>query len=545
MSGNLDSPSESTVSPEKLSPQNGEMKPEEFSASMRWVRFATLGLGLVLTYFLVVFLYAEAIFGFRVQLSHLALTVIFISGNLYWIGRWACKKHLVSASWLKDLAFSCMATLLSLVGVDIGFSFYHNIKNSHSVSADGEFERSGDRHTWAGEVSPRRFYPTEKNFALYKPNVTISGEVYGSFYYKMLMESPTVVDSVLQFRHISYSIDEHGFRETTPLDQAHIFALGDSYTFGWAISQEKTWVKRLEEEIGEPVYNLGISDCSPKQELMLLEYMLQMTPDRIAIRHLLWMIYEANDLEDSYETFRPPQTQENNSFEYLFVGTIVGTLNSIPLTIKEQSVINRLRTGQIAFALPFKHTNRTDPFVVDGIRLVYPLYHSDRYGCSFFAADEVDYAGRNESYVAKHPNRPFLDQTFKDMATLSRKYKFEVTVVIAPSGPRLYAPYFANFPPTSEKPYFINYVETLSSNLGFGVINLYRLMQPYAAKEFLYWRDDEHWNERGQQVVAEIVAKQLTENLVFEGNSHEAHPSSDGSPGMNISPVSHLVERSH
>jgi len=182
--------------------------------------------------------------------------------------------------------------------------------------------------------------------------------------------------------------------------------------------------------------------------------------------------------------------------------------------------------------------------LVDGIRLLYPLYHSNRNGYAFFAQDELELARKPQSYLTNHPNRPFLDQTFADMASLSRKYGFEVTVVIAPSAPRLYGPYFENFPLISEEPYFINHVENLSKGSGFDVINLYPLMQPYAEAELLYWRDDDHWNERGHEVVAEIIARHRVKNLMSVTNSLGAIAKSDGFLGKNISPVSHTWELS-
>ena len=52
-------------------------------------------------------------------------------------------------------------------------------------------------------------------------------------------------------------------------------ALGDSFTLGWGVRQNEIWVELLEKKMQQPIYNLGVSGLSPKQELMLLEYLLQ------------------------------------------------------------------------------------------------------------------------------------------------------------------------------------------------------------------------------------------------------------------------------
>ena len=98
------------------------------------------------------------------------------------------------------------------------------------------------------------------------------------------------------------------------------------------------------------------------------------------------------------------------------------------------------------------------------------------------------------------------------MRALAAKYGFEVTVMVAPTMTRLYASYFDNFPRVSTEPFFINYVEGLARRMGFEVLELYRLMEPYAGEEMLYWSDDNHWNEAGHRVVANIIA----EHVIFD-----------------------------
>jgi hypothetical protein len=362
---------------------------------------------------------------------------------------------------------------------------------------------------------PRQYYPTKNNFVLHKPNVKLSWNTYGGNYYPELMKSPFAIDSLLELRPIFNSIDEHGFREATLLEQARIFALGDSFTAGLAITQDACWVELLENAIGQPIYNLGVRASSPKQQLMMLQYLLRTKGDSFKIRHLLWMIYESNDLEDSYESLRPIQmpnergtlAKEEGALANIFRGTFLDTVASIPAQIGGQSVINRFMTGRIVFAMPCNDSNATDPYLVDGKRLAYPVYHSPEHGYRFFPMWPIERAQKSESYVLDHPNRPLLDQTFEEMASLSRMHGFKVTILIAPGAARLYAPYFEGFPQLSDEPHFINYVEKISEELGFDVINLYIQMQPYARKALLYWRDDPHWNVRGNEVVAEIISK--------------------------------------
>ena len=142
--------------------------------------------------------------------------------------------------------------------------------------------------------------------------------------------------------------------------------------------------------------------------------------------------------------------------------------------------------------------------------LPHPLFRSPIHGHRLFHGLYLRRASEPRSYVMDHPNRVALEQVFKDMASLGKQYQFDVTVLIAPTDSRLYASHFEDFPPISEQPYFINFVADLSREMGFQTVNLLPLLQPYAEKELLYFRDDDHWNARGNEVVAEILARNLS-----------------------------------
>jgi hypothetical protein len=324
------------------------------------------------------------------------------------------------------------------------------------------------------------------------------------------MKSQTLAKSVFELHPVSISIDESGFRETTPLAAAKIFALGDSFTLGWGVKQNETWVEQLEKAMRRPIYNLGVSGLSPKQELLLLEYMLKQGKEAPQISHLLWMIYEGNDLEDHYE---PMRVAEKHAIRDYLAGTVLEHLLMIPLMARDEAIITKLLNGQVRLkSLAGSSTALHDE--VDGVTLPHPLFRSSIHGNRLFHSLYLRRASETRSYVMDHPNRAALEQVFKDMASLAKRYHFDVTVVIAPTDSRLYASHFEDFPSISEQPYFINLVADMSHKMGFQTINLLPLLQSYARAELLYFRDDDHWNVRGNQVVAEILARHFHTNDV-------------------------------
>jgi hypothetical protein len=175
-------------------------------------------------------------------------------------------------------------------------------------------------------------------------------------------------------------------------------------------------------------------------------------------------------------------------------GTVLEPILQLPYLIQAQSVLYRYRTGG----------------AVQGgeEKVVHQVYQSAIHGPKLFWEADQRCTSKTAAYVRRHPNRLHLEQTFREMAALSKQMGFGVTVVIAPCEERLYGRYFDGFPP-AQPPYFIDFVEELSRQLGFDTVNLLPLLAPYAQRELLHFRDDGHWNSRGHEVASELLAAHL------------------------------------
>jgi lysophospholipase L1-like esterase len=464
---------------------------------------AGLTLALIWAYISAVFLVDEPGLPLNIGLWLwlLSIVIAFILGNVL-AGR-AVRRGMLSEPQLSNLNIFGGTVFVCLIVLDIAYSMYIN---STASSFDIMKSRVFDENVWVSELYPKVYYPTERNFALHKPNVTVAGSPFGNFYSAPMLNSPTLTGSVLEQYPIEIRINELGFRESSDISAADIFTLGDSFTFGWGVNETESWPGLLESQLDEPIYNLGIHDASPKQELELLTYVLREQGENIRIRKLLWMIYEGNDLEDDYTEkvlrhdapMKVPLTK----------GTLIGTMEGLMRTIKRQSVIHKLRRGQITWKTSIGDVTE-NPYSVDGVSLVYPLYFSPQLGSRLFARTFVDLAGESSSYVENHWNRSALKAVFQDMKSLADEYDFEVAVVMAPSASRLHGPFFENFPEISAAPHFIDFVAELSDSAGFDMVNLYELMKPYAGTELLYFRDDDHFNRRGHIVTAEFIQQEV------------------------------------
>ena len=393
--------------------------------------------------------------------------------------------------------------------IDVVYTMVLNGQRARARAAIGADQREADGHVWHGELYPRVYFPTEKNFFLYKPDVRLSATTYGGYYESSMLASPTLRDSVLEPRRLSYFIGPHGLRELEPLAGTRLFALGDSFVFGHATDEGKTWVDLLGAALGESVYNLGVSATGPKQQLMLLEHLLATNVDSMRVGRLLWMIFEGNDLENSYEEMRVVSAAPSVSLRMRLEGTIPAALLSVPGRLRNESVLRRLLHGELRFSTPGPDRSFGGRMELDGARFGTPLFHSRRWGYRLFNPDDLEEATKPREYVLEHPHRPLLEQTFAEMKALSERKGFRVTVLVAPSDARVYGAAFDGFPALSDQPHFIDYVVELSRRTGFEVVNLLPLLRPFADRELLYYRDDHHWNERGNAIVAQLIRDAL------------------------------------
>ncbi len=484
-------------------------------AAVKTILWATISLGLLWTYILCVGFLDETIAGVKVLDRHILIAAPAGSVFLGLLFTWAMNRRVFSNTTIRDASLGASTVVVGLVLLDLGYSVFLNSSQSPSSSGD----RYSDPNTWIGELYPDLYFPTDKNFRLHKPGHTVAGSHYGDMYRPALLASPLLSSSVFSKKQVTISINNEGFRETAKLEGHKILAIGDSFTFGWGIDQGLTWVKLLERSIGEAIYNMGIHDASPKQEFLLLEDVIHSHKLDLRGGLLLWMIFEGNDLEDSYDDLHPVQRSISIS-GWLFRDTIIETLCGLPSVIRRESVIGKFKDGRATFSGLNGDSRTKGHNVIDGIASAFPLYVSPRFGPKLFSPTQLKRAQNSAQYVESHQHRHALEKTFERMKSLAHMEGFRVVLIIAPSDARLYGAEFEDFPTLSEKPHFNEFVARLADQSGFEVVNLEELLRSLAAKELLYFRDDDHWNERGHMAVADILNGVLRpKNAVLGGET--------------------------
>jgi lysophospholipase L1-like esterase len=426
----------------------------------------------------------------------LVALVLLVFALLLWGLAGLAKRGQLAWEWINGLALALPVTLAGLLALDGLYAAYIE----RSAPPPPLDDRHFDSHYAAGEFYPPLYYPTPRNFRLHRPGIHVSMAHYGDYFSTQLLQSETLRREVLALRQVAIAIDEHGLRESRPIDGAQIAALGDSFTFGWGMNEEQTWVRQLERRLGQRVVNLGVHDGSPRQQLELLKYMLEQQGERLPLKQVVWLLYEGNDLEDSYAADAP--APQRPPWQRGFAPLLHGLFSSL----KDNMVVEQFRRGRVQLAgaanqLANRHLQ------VDGVPLDVPLYRSAQLGSALFLSTFIERGAQPQRYVLRHENRPLLDKTFEEMAQLAKARGFRVVVAMAPTAARLHGHYFEDFPPLSERPYFIDYVGTLAQKHGMPFLNLLDLFAERAAVEFLHQRDDDHWNEKGHALATEMIAR--------------------------------------
>ena len=484
---------------------------------------ALLGCVLLLGYGLTVSFLGEIIGELQVKVWHIWLGIlgglVFLAAILNTLRR----SQVLSPSGQTNLVIFVWSVLIGLIGGDVLFTLYANFAYKQEIEDSFGKHRLQDRQVWYGELAPEVFQPTELIFYIQKPNFQSQGMTYGELYDTSMLSSPTLKNSVLKLRQLTFFIDSHGFRDQTPIDQAQVFVLGDSFVFGHGTTQEKTWVELLERSSGKPLYNLGVSGTGPGMQYQLLKYVLENHDVSRKMNTVFWMIYEGNDLESGNEVgINTPVLSKMKYIQQILRGTILEHVFEFPEVVKRQSVVDHIKSGRIhvnGLSSTTKMFEEYDPYEIDGVSLQFPLYFSQKHGPRLFDPIEMQRVAKPQSYLLNHPNRVRLDETFQRMKELGQRYSFEVVVILAPSVVRAYGQYFEHFPAVSEKPFFLNYVEKRATEQKFRVLNLLPLFRPYTEQELLYYRDDNHWNERGNFIVADLIQEAL-----FPSTSQEFSP---------------------
>jgi hypothetical protein len=111
------------------------------------------------------------------------------------------------------------------------------------------------------------------------------------------------------WRRYRFSTDAEGFRNRGVREHMDVAALGDSFTDAMTVPFDASWPARLEQRLGIAVQNYGTAGFGPQQELLVLrDFVARHRPSRVVLAY-----FAGNDLLDAERFDRLEQLRGNES----------------------------------------------------------------------------------------------------------------------------------------------------------------------------------------------------------------------------------------
>lgn len=296
-----------------------------------------------------------------------------------------------------------------------------------------------------------------------------------------------------QYRHEIFSTDALGFRRNPKHDTAppaaRVVTVGDSFVFGLGLNDEQTLAARLEDSLGVTVYN-GAAGTKPATlaEILRVARLLKLRQATV-----LYQYYQEHDLPENHglaaagaaETLEACQSWPRQISIWRD-----GLVEVSPLRILAQQAYKKLEND---FLLPNTLKSRA---VVKTLANGAPM---------LFSQGDIKMS-RLERQVSV--------EAFRRLAQELEKDGLRLVVLLVPTKYSVYRPLLRDDDVAEAKTEpFLDRLERSLKQADIPAINLFGLFRRQAAghlqnHEYIYWRDDMHWNARGVELAVGEITKQ-------------------------------------
>lgn len=296
-----------------------------------------------------------------------------------------------------------------------------------------------------------------------------------------------------QYRHEIFSTDALGFRrnpkhDNAPFD-ARVMTVGDSFVFGLGLNDEQTLAARLEDSLGITVYN-GAAGTQPATlaEILRVARLLKLKQATI-----LYQYYQEHDLPENHEfasASAAVTVEACQSWQQQIRIWRDGLVNVSPLRIVAQQAYKKLENDSL---LPNTLKSRA---VVKTLANGAPM---------LFSQGDIKMS---------RLERPVSVEGFQRLAQELDKNGLRLVVLLVPTKYTVYRPILLDDDAgESQTEPYLDGLERALKQTNIPVINLFSLFRQRAAEhlhkdEYIYWRDDMHWNARGVELAVGEIAKQ-------------------------------------
>ncbi|MGH0029465.1 MAG: alginate O-acetyltransferase AlgX-related protein [Myxococcota bacterium] len=331
------------------------------------------------------------------------------------------------------------------------------------------------------ELLSRR-WPPNPDLSRYPAGVRFDGMLHGD------IAGMTGREEDREPRHVVWSTDARGFRNPPPPPEGplDVVLLGDSFAAGSSTHDDELWVSQLREVHGLAALSLGVPG-SPWGELLTLKS----EAPGLALRPgttIVWSLFTGNDLDDRYRDYTDVP-EANDRLERTSVRFE---------SFRKSSPLRRLWKARTDARLTVERAARDAGFL--------------------WVREYAERAQLGVAEIEAHPNHPRLVRVFAAMAAFAGERDLPVLVVVVPTKWETYAWWIdpAGAEASADPSGFARAARRLARDHGFAFLDLKPPLVDAARRawqeeeRFVWWRDDTHWNGRGQAVAAAAVVPLLS-----------------------------------
>jgi hypothetical protein len=316
------------------------------------------------------------------------------------------------------------------------------------------------------------------NLDSYKKNVNINMDVeYGDLYH-LDNSLNNKKEHIKQKRSIKFITDEYGFRnDINTINESRITLLGDSYIIGTGSSQEDIPSNQLSKISGLKVSSLAYVGDPEDYEKLAIKYKDIVNKNS----KFILFYFEGNDFWENKNITIPLDILIRKKY--------------LHMEVNKDRILKKIYNNNNLF---FRKIRRVSHLINKKYIYVDQLSPVDikKIGNSYVGFHKTYSSRKKETYI------------FKDNEILDRI----IGVFFIPTKSRTYSKFLnLRFSENS-----FNYLLTNYKKLSIPVVNLSELFEREAIihlkkKNYLYWRDDTHWNPLGIKIAMQCVNKFILE----------------------------------
>ena len=330
---------------------------------------------------------------------------------------------------------------------------------------------------------------------------------------------------------INWKTDANGWRGGVEKDTSGICMMvcGDSNIHSKFSTLENSFARQLEKQlqtqIDTPVIsiNAGVTAFGPDQSFLKLKRQFPVyEPDLVVLT-----LFADNDFGDLVKN-RLMEVEEDGMVRWTNIQRSPSSVFYLPQDrdrqppIFEKSLLLRStqKIHRILYPLPVESTAEGYlKYYFEQSALFYQSWEEEelRAAAQFDDFYDVD--------LAVYPTKPAAQLKRRLMKSLLKEYRqwsiqqdVPFLVVILPSVIDLTENYVVSYKDLSQyaayRPQNLSdeFVEICQS-LGLDFVNLFPVFESYGAESLYFLEDDNHWNDQGQQIAAEVVANYVSQHF--------------------------------